>query len=249
MEEKLLQMKSLVERLNQASDSYYNGKGELMTDYEWDALFDQLKRLEEETGEILPDSPTNRVSEDSIVGKKEEHEFAALSLAKTKQVSDLVKWAEDRPIWISWKLDGLTLVVTYDGGILTKIVTRGNGHIGTNITHLAPAISGIPATISEKGHLVVRGEAVISYADFEQFIIESEGDYANPRNLASGSLALKDIEEVKQRHIQWIPFTLVYTERELTSWGERMQMLKDLGMNPVERERLTTLPQKISSWK
>ena len=211
MEEKLLQMKSLVERLNQASDSYYNGKGELMTDYEWDALFDQLKRLEEETGEILPDSPTNRVSEDTIVGKKEEHEFAALSLAKTKQVSDLVKWAEDRPIWISWKLDGLTLVVTYDG---------------------------IPATISEKGHLVVRGEAVISYSDFEQFIIESEGDYANPRNLASGSLTLKDIEEVKQRHIQWIPFTLVYTERELTSWGERMQMLKDLGMNPVERERI-----------
>lgn len=238
MEEKLLQMKSLVKRLNQASDSYYNGKGELMTDYEWDALFDQLKRLEEETGEILPDSPTNRVSEDSIVGKKEEHEFAALSLAKTKQVSDLVKWAEDRPIWISWKLDGLTLVVTYDGGKLTKIVTRGNGHIGTNITHLAPAISGIPATISENGHLVVRGEAVISYADFEQFIIESEGDYANPRNLASGSLTLKDIEEVKQRHIQWIPFTLVYTERELTSWGERMQMLKDLGMNPVERERI-----------
>lgn len=238
MEEKLLQMKSLVERLNQASDSYYNGKGELMTDYEWDALFDQLKRLEEETGEILPDSPTNRVSEDSIVGKKEEHEFAALSLAKTKQVSDLVKWAEDRPIWISWKLDGLTLVVTYDGGKLTKIVTRGNGHIGTNITHLAPAISGIPATISENGHLVVRGEAVISYTDFEQFIIESEGDYANPRNLASGSLTLKDIEEVKQRHIQWIPFTLVYTERELTSWGERMQMLKDLRMNPVERERI-----------
>lgn len=238
MEEKLLQMKSLVERLNQASDSYYNGKGELMTDYEWDALFDQLKRLEEETGEILPESPTNRVSEDSIVGKKEEHEFAALSLAKTKQVSDLVKWAEDRPIWISWKLDGLTLVVTYDGGKLTKIVTRGNGHIGTNITHLAPAISGIPGTISEKGHLVVRGEAVISYTDFEQFIIESEGDYANPRNLASGSLTLKDIEEVKQRHIQWIPFTLVYTERELTSWGERMQMLKDLGMNPVERERI-----------
>lgn len=231
-------MRSLVDELNQASAAYYNGKGELMTDYEWDAKFDQLKLLEKETGEILPDSPTNKVSEDHIVGQKEPHEFAALSLAKTKQVADLVKWAENRPIWISWKLDGLTLVVTYDNGKLTKVVTRGDGHIGTNITHLAPAINGIPATIQEKGHLVVRGEAVISYADFEQFIIESEGDYANPRNLASGSLTLKDVEEVKQRHIQWIPFTLVYTERDITSWGERMQMLSDLGLHPVERQRI-----------
>ena len=238
MEDKMILMRSLVEQLNQASDVYYNGKGELMTDYEWDAKFDQLKKLEEETGEVLPDSPTNKVSEDTIVGKKEEHEFAALSLAKTKLVSDLVKWAEDRPIWISWKLDGLTLVVTYDNGKLSKIVTRGNGHIGTNITHLASAISGIPKTIKEKGHLVIRGEAVISYADFEQFIIESEGDYANPRNLASGSLSLKDAEEVKQRHIQWIPFTLVYTEQEINSWGERMQMLQDLGFKPVERTRI-----------
>ena len=238
MEDKMILMRSLVEQLNQASDVYYNGKGELMTDYEWDAKFDQLKKLEEETGDVLPDSPTNKVSEDSIVGKKEEHEFAALSLAKTKLVSDLVKWAEDRPIWISWKLDGLTLVVTYDNGKLSKIVTRGNGHIGTNITHLASAISGIPKTIKEKGHLVIRGEAVISYTDFEQFIIESEGDYANPRNLASGSLSLKDAEEVKQRHIQWIPFTLVYTEQEINSWGERMQMLQDLGFKPVERTRI-----------
>lgn len=238
MEDKMILMRSLVEQLNQASDVYYNGKGELMTDYEWDAKFDQLKILEEETGEVLPDSPTNKVSEDTIVGKKEEHEFAALSLAKTKLVSDLVKWAEDRPIWISWKLDGLTLVVTYDNGKLSKIVTRGNGHIGTNITHLASAISGIPKTIKEKGHLVIRGEAVISYTDFEQFIIESEGDYANPRNLASGSLSLKDAEEVKQRHIQWIPFTLVYTEQEINSWGERMQMLQDLGFKPVERTRI-----------
>ena len=238
MEDKMILMRSLVEQLNQASDVYYNGKGELMTDYEWDAKFDQLKKLEEETGEVLPDSPTNKVSEDTIVGKKEEHEFAALSLAKTKLVSDLVKWAEDRPIWISWKLDGLTLVVTYDNGKLSKIVTRGNGHIGTNITHLASAISGIPKTIKEKGHLVIRGEAVISYTDFEQFIIESEGDYANPRNLASGSLSLKDAEEVKQRHIQWIPFTLVYTEQKINSWGERMQMLQDLGFKPVERTRI-----------
>ena len=239
MNDKTSLMRSLVDELNQASYAYYNGKGEQMTDFEWDAKFDQLKKLEEETGEILPDSPTQKVSEDNLSGgQKEEHEFAALSLAKTKQVSDLVKWAEDRPIWISWKLDGLTLVVTYDNGKLTKIVTRGNGHIGTNISYLAGAINGIPMQIKEKGHLVVRGEAVISYADYEQFIIESEGDYANPRNLASGSLALHDSNEVKQRHIQWIPFTLVYTERDITSWGERMQMLQDLGFNPVERERI-----------
>ena len=238
MEDKLNRMRSLVNQLNQASDVYYNGKGEILTDYEWDALFDQLKKLEEETGEILPDSPTNKVSEDTIVGQKEEHEFAALSLAKTKKVSDLVKWAEDRPIWISWKLDGLTLVVTYDNGKLTKVVTRGNGHIGTNITHLAPAISGIPLSISEKGHLVIRGEAVISYADFEQFIIESEGDFSTPRNLASGSLSLKDVEEVKQRHIQWIPFTLVYSEQEITSWGKRMQWLEEQGFHPVERQSI-----------
>lgn len=235
MNELLPLMKQLVEELNVASEAYYNGKGELMTDYEWDQKFDRLKQLEEETGEILPDSPTNKVSEDSIVGQKEEHEFAALSLAKTKKVEDLAKWAEGKPIWISWKLDGLTLVATYDNGKLTKVVTRGNGHIGTNITHLAPAISGILPKVKEQGHLVIRGEAVISYEDFEKFTIESDSDYANPRNLASGSLTLKDVEEVKQRHIQWLPFTLVYTEQALTSWGDRMRFLEEQGFRPVER--------------
>lgn len=239
MEEQISRMKQLIEQLNQASEAYYNGKAELMTDYEWDRLFDQLKQLEEETGEILPDSPTNKVSEDNIAGRKEEHEFAALSLAKTKQVSDLVKWAENKPIWISWKLDGLTLVVTYDNGKLTKIVTRGNGHIGTNITHLASAIHGILPQINAKGHLVIRGEAVISYKDFEQFLLETEGDYANPRNLASGTLTLKDVDEVKQRHVQWIPFTLVYSEREITSWGKRMDYLDSLGFHSVERTLIT----------
>jgi DNA ligase (NAD+) len=194
-------MQQLVSDLNEASDAYYNGRSELMTDYEWDQRFDELKRLESETGTILPDSPTQKVSEDSITGQKEEHEFAALSLAKTKQISDLVKWAEARPIWISWKLDGLTLVVTYDGGRLTKVVTRGNGHIGTNITHLSRSINGIPQEIKAKGHTVIRGEAVISYDDFERFVMESGEDYANPRNLASGSLTLKDPDEVKARHI------------------------------------------------
>ena len=233
---KTTRMQQLVNELNEASEAYYNGRAEQMTDYEWDAKFDELRQLEQETGTTLPDSPTQKVSEDSISGQKEEHEFAALSLAKTKQSADLVKWAEERPIWISWKLDGLTLVVTYDDGKLTKVVTRGNGHIGTNITHLAKAISGIPQTIQHAGHTVIRGEAVISYDDFERFLIESGEDYANPRNLASGSLTLKDVDEVKARHIQWIPFTLVYTEEDIVSWGDRMAWLDQQGFKTVERQ-------------
>lgn len=227
-------MKQLVEQLNNASQAYYNGEAELMSDYEWDSKFDQLKLLEDETGIVLPDSPTNKVSEDSISGKKEPHEFPALSLAKTKSVADLEKWASNKPIWISWKLDGLTLVATYDAGKLTKIVTRGDGHIGTNITHLAPAIKGVLPKISEKGHLVIRGEAVISYEDFNNFLLETESDYANPRNLASGSLTLKDVDEVKLRYIQWIPFTLVYSDQEILSWGQRMDYLEKLGFQTVE---------------
>ena len=230
------EIQSLVNQLNAASDAYYNGRDELMTDYEWDAAFDKLKKLEEETGIILPDSPTQNVSADNVAGKKEEHEFPALSLAKTKKIEDLAKWAENRPIWLSWKLDGLTLVVTYDNGKLTKVVTRGNGHIGTNITHLSKAIDGILQAIPYKGHLVIRGEAVISYPDFEQFNMESEEEYANPRNLASGSLTLKNINEVKERHIRWIPFTLVYEEEEIISWGNRMAWLEQQGFKPVDRE-------------
>ena len=231
-------MRQLIETLNKASEAYYNGQGELMTDYEWDAAFDELKALEDITGIVLPDSPTAKVSEDDMSGQKEEHEFAALSLAKTKQPQDLAKWAEGREIWLSWKLDGLTLVVTYDNGRLTKVVTRGNGHIGTNITRLAPAIDGILPTIAYKGHLVIRGEAVISYKDFEQFLMEQDEDYANPRNLASGSLTLKDVDEVKQRHIHWIPFTLVYADDEILSWGERMAFLANQGFDTVEREKI-----------
>jgi len=232
-------MQQLVEELNRASDNYYSGRTESMTDFEWDAKFDELKRLEQESGMVLPDSPTTNVSDGTITGQKEAHEFPMLSLAKTKKPEELVKWAEGRPIWLSWKLDGLTLVVTYDDGKLTKVVTRGNGHIGTNITHLAPAIQGIPATIKNSGHLVIRGEAVISYADFEVFNMEADEAYANPRNLASGSLTLKDVEEVKRRKIQWIPFTLVHTDETINSWGERLDWLREMGFNVVKHERIS----------
>lgn len=251
--QQLQEAAAIVRRLNEASDAYYNGKGELMTDYEWDHLFDRLKQIEHETGIVLPGSPTHNVSADNVAGQKEEHEFPALSLAKTKKPEDLVKWAEGKPIWLSWKLDGLTLVVTYDNGRLTKVVTRGDGHIGTNITHLAPAINGILPKIRYKGHVVIRGEAVISYADFEQFNMESDEEYANPRNLASGSLTLKDVNEVSQRHIHWIPFTLVYTDEEILSWGKRMDWLTSEGFTVVDHEMIVspTLPEiqkEISKW-
>ena len=243
--DKLQTMREMVDRLNEAAEAYYNGQSEIMSDYEWDALFDELKKLEEETGTVLEDSPTMNVSADHIAGQKEAHEYAALSLAKTKKIEDLVRWAQGRKIWVSWKLDGLTLVVTYDHGRLSKVVTRGDGHIGTNITHLASSIQGILPKIKEKGHLVIRGEAVISYEDFEKFRIESGEDYANPRNLASGSLTLKDAEEVKKRQIHWLPFTLVHSDQEIVSWGEQMAYLQKLGFTVVEH-RCIEDPNELS---
>lgn len=252
-EDKLATMKELVDKLNKASDMYYNGRAEMMSDHEWDAAFDQLKRLEEETGTILPDSPTANVSADSIAGEKEEHEYPALSLAKTKSTAELAKWAEGKPIWLSWKLDGLTLVVTYDNGKLSKVVTRGNGHIGTNITHLASAIEGILPQINNTEHIVIRGEAIISYSDFNVFNMEMGEEYANPRNLASGSLTLKNIETVKSRHIHWIPFTLVHTDEDIVSWGKQMDFLEQLGFKTVEHEQINhptqeNIDEVIQKW-
>lgn len=253
MHEKIMQMQTLIKEINDASEAYYGGRGELMTDYEWDAKLDELTRMEVETGIVLEDSPTHKVSTTTETGQKEAHEFPALSLAKTKQLPDLVKWADGRPICVSWKLDGLTLVATYDNGKLSKLVTRGDGHIGTNITHLASGISGIPLTINDTGHMVIRGEAVISYADFEAFRLESGEDYANPRNLASGSMTLKDVEEVKKRHVQWIPFTLVYTEQDIVSWAARMAYLDDLGFETVQFEYLgapteAAIQKSVDEW-
>ncbi|WP_329887421.1 NAD-dependent DNA ligase LigA [Pseudoramibacter faecis] len=246
------QMADLIEKINAASEAYYGGREELMSNYEWDALFDALIRLEKEAGYARSDSPTQRVSASSseASGEKVAHEYPMLSLAKTKTVADLVKWADGRDVWLSLKLDGLTLVATYDEGRLSRLVTRGNGNVGTDITHLAPAIDGVPIQISEPGHLVIRGEALITYKDFESFLLESEETYANPRNLASGSLSLKDIDEVRRRHLQWIPFTLVHLDHEMISWGARMDYLASLGFHPVARERLQadTLSDGIARW-
>lgn len=253
MEELKKRCEELVKKLNEASRAYYGGQEEVMSNYEWDAMFDELASLEAESGYILPDSPTQNTGIEENNGDREPHEFPALSLAKTKKVSDLQKWAEDKPVWLSWKLDGLTLVLTYDNGKLSKIVTRGNGTVGTNITYLKNAIEGFPLKINYQGHMVVRGEATISYTDFallNDTIEDDDGKYANPRNLASGTLALDDPEKVKERHVHFNAFTLVYLDEPMKSWGERMDLLEREGFTVIDREAVTaeSLPEAISRW-
>lgn len=250
MDDKLKRIEELVKILNEASYAYYNGFEEEMSNYEWDGYRDELEALEKETGYILKDSPTQTVgaSEDDLSGNKEPHEYPALSLAKTKSVDDLVKWANHKSIWLSWKLDGLTIVLTYDAGKLTKILTRGNGTIGTNITFLKDAIYDIPKTISYKGHLVVRGEATISYDDFELLndTIENEDDkYSNPRNLAAGTLALDNPDEVKARFVHLNAFSLVHIDDPINSYEKQMDYLDELGFNTVERERIDDLSKTV----
>lgn len=242
MNEKQQRMEELITILNDASASYYNGQDEKMSNYEWDALFDELVALEQETGEILPGSPTQSTGAEESGNNREAHEFPALSLAKTKQIAELKKWADGREVWLSFKLDGLTLVLTYDQGKLTKIVTRGNGTVGNNITFLKDAIKGFPQKISYKGHMVVRGEATISYTDFENInaLIEDEDEkYANPRNLASGTLALDDPQKVKERCVTFYAFTLVYREDGIRSFGAQMDELAKEGFLTVAHERCT----------
>lgn len=253
MDNKISRCDELIKKLNEASEAYYGGQEEIMSNYEWDAMFDELSALEAETGYINPDSPTQKTGVEEKNGNRELHEFPALSLAKTKQISELQKWAENRPIWLSWKLDGLTIVITYINRRITKILTRGNGTVGTNITFLKDAVIGFPKEINYKGHLVVRGEATISYSDFELIndtIEDDDEKYANPRNLASGTLALDDPEKVKERHIHFNAFTLVYIDEHIKSWGERMDFLEKEGFTVVEREACTaeTLPNVVARW-
>ena len=252
-------MLELVTLLNRASEAYYGGEDEIISNYEWDSYFDELTKLEKQTGISLPNSPTRSVSfSEKESGQRVAHEFPALSLAKTKSVEELKEWAGDKDIWISYKLDGLTLVLTYDNGFLTRILTRGNGVEGTNIFHLKDSLTGFPQSISYKGHLVVRGEATISYSDFDIInnLIDDDEKYANPRNLASGTLSLDDPTLVKERHVCFNAFTLVYLDENISSWGERMNFLEKEGFNVIERiacnkdsieQKIDYLTQKIES--
>ena len=247
-------MQELVKELNEASDAYYSGDRELMSDHEWNDKFDELTKLETESGIVLEDSPTKNISSFRSSGDKVKHEFPALSLPKSKDVADVVKWADNRPVDLSWKLDGMTLVAYYDNGRLTKLITRGDGTKGDDITHFASAIYNLKLEIPYEKHLVIRGEAVISYNSFEKFNEQHDYAYENPRNLTAGSLNPKsDISLVRERSITWIPFTLVYMpdEDNIISWRERMYFLQKLGFATVEFdhiEKADEIEAYIKSW-
>ncbi len=243
----------LTKALNDASSAYYGGREEIISNFEWDSMFDELLALEKETSFSLPDSPTKNTGSDEGGSNRDAHEFPALSLAKTKKISELQDWAGNRDIYLSYKLDGLTLVLTYDNGSLVRILTRGNGIVGKNITFLKDSISGFPLNINYKGHMVVRGEATISYTDFEYInaLFEDEDDkFANPRNLASGTLSLDDPDKVRERRVCFNAFTLVHIDDDIKDWGERMDFLKKSGFVTVEYTRCNseTLPAMIEEY-
>lgn len=234
-------IKELVELLNRASKAYYQDAKEIMTNFEYDALYDELVSLEKETGIILSNSPTVNVGYEVLSSlPKEKHESPMLSLDKTKEVGALEAFAGNRDCVISWKLDGLTIVLTYENGTLTKAVTRGNGTIGEVVTANAKTFKNIPLEIPNKGRLVIRGEAIIKYSDFDEVnknIIDDESKYKNPRNLCSGSVRQLNSEVTAQRNVNFIAFALIEVEGfDTNSMNEQLDYLDSLGFETVERK-------------
>ncbi len=214
--DKLDRIKELVTLLNKAGKSYYSEGQEIMSNYEYDALYDELKKLEEETGCVLSNSPTVNVGYEVLSElPKERHESPMLSLDKTKDREALRDWLKDQTGLLSWKLDGLTIVLTYEDGKLSKAVTRGNGEIGEIITNNAKVFKNVPVTIPYKGKLVLRGEAIITYSDFNRIneeIPEMDAKYKNPRNLCSGSVRQLNNKITKERNVNFFAFALVSAE-------------------------------------
>lgn len=206
-------MKELVAVLNEASKAYYQKDTEIMSNLEYDRLYDELVSLEKETGIVLANSPTVHVGYEVLSElEKQEHPAPMLSLDKTKEVSALISWLGNHEGVLSWKLDGLTVVLTYEGGELKNAVTRGNGEIGEVITNNAKTFVNVPKQIPYLGRLVLRGEAVIRYSDFNKMneeIPEAEGKYKNPRNLCSGSVRQLNNEITAKRHVHFYAFALV----------------------------------------
>ncbi len=250
---KIDRIKELCEILNKASESYYAKDEEIMSNFEYDALYDELTALEKETGIVLSNSPTQNVGYEAVSSlPKYTHPSPMLSLAKTKEREELKEWLSDKEGLLSWKLDGLTIVLTYDDGKLTNAVTRGNGEVGEVITPNARTFVNIPLNISYKGHLCLRGEAVISYSDFDKInslIDNPEDQYKNPRNLCSGSVRQLDSKITAQRNVRFFAFSLVEAEGVdfKNSRMCQMEFLSGLGFECVHEERVNkdTLLSKI----
>ena len=212
-ESSIKKMKELGEKLREASRAYYQEDREIMSNVEYDALYDTLSALEKETGIVLADSPTVNVGYEAVEQlPKEEHERPMLSLDKTKEREALREFIGEHPTLLSWKLDGLTIVLTYEGGELVKAVTRGNGEIGEVITNNAKVFSNVPLRIPYQGQLLLRGEAIIKYSDFARIneeIEDVDAKYKNPRNLCSGSVRQLNNEITAKRNVNFEAFMLV----------------------------------------
>lgn len=249
IENKQNRISELVEILNRASESYYAKDEEIMSNFEYDALYDELVRLEEETGIVLPQSPTQNVGFESVdFLPKERHEKPMLSLAKTKSVDELASWLNGKTGLLSWKLDGLTVVLTYENGVLAKAVTRGNGEVGEVITPNAKTFINLPKEIEYKGKLIVRGEAVISYPDFEAInakIDNPDDKYKNPRNLCSGSVRQLNSKVTKERNVRVVVFSFVSAEGlEFATRKSQFEFLDRQGFETVEYLEVT--PETIA---
>lgn len=256
MNNKIEKMKELISILNKASISYYQKSTSIMSDYEYDKLYDELVELEKNTNMTLSNSPTINIEPAISSGLKQiEHPSPMLSLSKTKSILELVNFLKDKEGILSWKLDGLTIVLTYENGKLVRGVTRGNGIIGEEVTENVKQFKNIPLTIPYKNHLVLRGEAIIKYSDFNKMNEELDDEtipYKNPRNLCSGSVRQLDSSITKQRNVNCIIFALIESKDFITnSKKECFDWLKEQGFEVVESRKVNknTIEETVLNYK
>lgn len=256
MNNKIERMQELIKILNEASVSYYQKSISLMTDYEYDKLYDELVELEKETNMTLSNSPTINVEPEILSSLEQvEHPSPMLSLSKTKLTDELIDFLADNIGLLSWKLDGLTIVLTYDNGKLVSGVTRGNGTIGEVVTENVKQFKNIPITIPYKGKLILRGEAVIKYSDFKRMneeLSDDETQYKNPRNLCSGSVRQLDSSITAKRNVNCIIFSLIETDYQISNnKNENYEWLKSLGFEVVEYLQVdkSSLKESVESFK
>ena len=253
--DKINRMKLINDKLSKAANAYYNTGVAIMSDHEYDQLYDELEALEKETGIVLSGSRTQKVGFEAVSSlRKVRHESRMLSLDKTKIPDELEAWLGDNTGFLSWKLDGLTLVLTYEEGRLVQAVTRGNGEIGEDITNNALHIIGIPSKIPFKGRMVVRGESLMKYKDFEivNSTTEEGSKYKNPRNLCVGTVRNLDPKVTAERNINFFAFNLVSADGyDNNSFKERLDWLNTLGFQSVHGVTVTasSLKEKIEDFK